>query len=109
MDRSNLSRLTPFHTLLYLCVLTAGALGQGTPVQLDSSDWRSYTRQEELPVPQPPQPITFQSREPAETNFWIADITPGELLDFSEVRSKFRRGDRSTTRGCSQRTKSGLL
>jgi hypothetical protein len=61
-------------------------------VRLDSSDWWSYTRQEELPSGQPRQPTRFQSREPADTNFQIAGITLGANWDFSEIRSKFGEG-----------------
>jgi hypothetical protein len=79
-------------------------MGQGTPVQLDSSDWWSYTRKEEFPVPRPSQPIRFQSREPAEANFRVAGITLGATWDFSEVRFKFGeateavRGDAASAR-----------
>lgn len=73
-------------------------------MRMDSSDWWSYTRQEELPVHQPRQPIKFQSRKPAETNFQVAGITLGETWDFSGVRSKFgkatqvERGDAASGR-----------
>jgi hypothetical protein len=71
---------------------------------MDSSDWWSYTRQEELPVHQHGQPIKFQSRKPAETNFQVAGITLGEPWNFSAVRSKFgnatevERGDAASGR-----------
>ncbi len=73
-------------------------------MRMDSSDWWSYTRQEELPVHQPYLPIKFQSRKPAETNFRVAGITLGETWDFSTVRSKFgkatevERGDAASGR-----------
>jgi hypothetical protein len=73
---------------------------------MDSSDWWSYTRQEELPTEEPRQPVKFQSRKPAETNFQVAGITLGEAwdFDFSVVRSKFgkatevQRGDAASGR-----------
>jgi hypothetical protein len=71
---------------------------------MDSSDWWSYTRQEELPIEQPRQSIKFLSRKPAETNFHVAGITLGEKWDFSDVRSKFgkatevQRGDAASGR-----------
>ncbi len=90
--------------ILCVCILIGSAMPQGTPVRLDSSDWWSYTRQEELPVREPRPPIRFQSREPAESNFQIADITLGAARNFSEVRSKFgkstevERGDAASGR-----------
>src|SRR5713226_6493451 len=78
--------------VLCVCVLIGSAMSQGTPVRLDSSDWWSYTRQEELPFREPRQPVRFQSREPAESNFQIAGITLGATWDFSEIRSKFGEG-----------------
>ncbi len=104
MNCSRLCRLTPICAALYVCIFTVYAMGQGTPVRLDSSDWWSYTRREELPVVQHRQPITFQSRKPVETNFQIAGITLGATWDFSEVRSKFgeatevERGDAASGR-----------
>lgn len=73
-------------------------------MRLDSSDWWSYTRREELPPREPSQPTTFQSREPAETNFQIGGVTFGERWDFSTIRSKFgeatevERGDAASGR-----------
>jgi hypothetical protein len=57
--------------------------------------------------PEPRQPITFQRREPAKTNFQIAGITGialGETWDLSVIRSKFgeatevERGDAASGR-----------
>jgi hypothetical protein len=76
--------------LLTGCVLIGSAVAQGTPARLDSSDWWSYTRQEELPYQEPQHPIHFQSREPAENNFQIAGVTlDAPRHDFSVIRSKF--------------------
>lgn len=100
------------HWLRHLCsalalcgwVIVGSAMSQRTPVRLDSSDWWSYTRQEELPPREPTQPITFQSREPADANFQIGGIAFGEMWDFSTIRSKFgeatevERGDAASGR-----------
>jgi hypothetical protein len=73
-------------------------------VRLDSSDWWSYTRQEELPLSKPSEPLRFQKREPAESNFQIGGIALREPRDFSEIRSKFgeatevKRGDAASGR-----------
>ena len=76
-----------------LLILIAPAKAQETPVRLDSSDWWSYTRQEELPYHAPHQPIRFQSREPAENNFQIAGVTlDAPRHDFDKIRSKFGEG-----------------
>ena len=91
---------------LVLCmfVIVGSAISQKSPVRLDSSDWWSYTRQEELPLREHAQPITFQNREPAEANFQIGGITLGEKWDFSTIRSKFgeatevERGDAASGR-----------
>lgn len=87
------------------CFLIGSAMAQGTPVRLDSSDWWSYTRQEELPYKKPQQPIRFQPREPAESNFQIAGVTlDSPRHDFSEIRSEFgestevERGDAASGR-----------
>jgi hypothetical protein len=90
--------------LLTGCVLIGSAITQGTPARLDSSDWWSYTRQEELPVSKPSAPVRFQKREPAEGNFQIGGITLREPRDFSEIRSMFgeatevERGDAASGR-----------
>jgi hypothetical protein len=69
---------------------------------MDSSDWWSYTRQEELPVPQ--RPIRFQNRQPSESNFNVAGLALGAIWDFAEIRSKFgeatevERGDAASGR-----------
>jgi hypothetical protein len=71
---------------------------------MDSSDWWSYTRQEELPNTASDQPIKFQNRRPADANFQIAGITLSETRDFSTVRSSFgkapevERGDGASGR-----------
>lgn len=71
---------------------------------MDSSDWWSYTRQEELPEEASRQPIKFQNRKPSDTNFQISGIALGEKWDFSDVRSKFgnatevQRGDAASGR-----------
>lgn len=71
---------------------------------MDSSDWWSYTRQEELPVPERREPIRFQNREPSESNFQVAGLALGATWDFAEVRSKFgeatevERGDAASGR-----------
>jgi len=89
---------------LILYLLIGCATAQKQPVRMDSSDWWSYARQEELPIEQSRQPIEFQSRKPAETNFQIAGIMLGETRDFSAVRSKFgiaaevQRGDAASGR-----------
>src|SRR5712691_12607419 len=97
-------RLTPIRPALGLYILIGCAIAQRTPVRIDSSDWWSYTRREELTVHQPHQPIKFQSRKPAETNFQVAGITLGTTWDFSGVRTKFgkatevERGDAASGR-----------
>jgi hypothetical protein len=79
--------------LLTICVLIGSAIAQKAPARRDSSDWWSYTRQEELPSNEPHQPIRFQNREPAENNFQFAGIDVGEPRhDFSEILSKFGEG-----------------
>jgi len=79
--------------LLTGCVLIGSAIAQGTPARLDSSDWWSYTRQEELQYQEPQQPTHFQRREPAENNFQIAGVTlDAPRNDFSVIRSKFGEG-----------------
>jgi hypothetical protein len=90
--------------ILSVCIFVGSANPQQTPKHLDSSDWWSYTRQEELPLNQPRQPIEFQNRKPGETSFQVAGITLGERWDFSDVRSKFgnaskvQRGDAASGR-----------
>src|SRR5215469_3821085 len=80
-------------SLLSLFIRISPVMAQGTPVRLDSSDWWSYTRQEELPYQEPEHPIQFQKREPAESNFQIAGVTLDDPRhDFSLVRSKFGEG-----------------
>ena len=99
MHTYRLQRLTPIRSALFLCMLIGCATAQTKPVRMDSSDWWSYTRQEELPIAQPRQPIKFQSRKRAVTNFQVAGITLGEKWNFSAIRSKFgkttevQRGD----------------
>jgi len=72
---------------------------------MDSSDWWSYTRQEELPYQKAQHPMRFQSREPAERNFQIAGVTLDEPRhDFADIRFKFgeaievERGDAASGR-----------
>src|SRR5215470_11045776 len=93
------------------------ATGQQRAVRLDSSDWWSYTRQEELPYQEPTSPIHFQSREPAESNFQIAGIALDDPRhDFSIIRAKFgeatevERGDAASGRNqiCYVSTSSGV-
>lgn len=90
--------------LLLSGVVVSSATAQRKPARLDSSDWWSYTRQEEFPSHDPQQPIKFQKREPAETNFQLAGITLGEKWDFSNIRSKLgeamdvERGDAASYR-----------
>ena len=104
MHYSRLYRLTSIRAALSLYVLIGCATAQTKPLRMDSSDWWSYTRQEELPIQQPRQPIKSQSRKPAETNFQVAGITLGETWDFSAIRSKFgnatevERGDAASGR-----------
>src|SRR6516225_8512473 len=99
MRTPRLYRLLPIRSALLLYVLIGCATAQNTPRRMDSSDWWSYTRQEELPIEQPRQPIKFQGRKPEEANFQVAGITLGETWDFWAVRSKFgeatevQRGD----------------
>lgn len=81
---------TPTIVLLWF-VLVSFAMPQARPVHLDSSDWWSYTRREELPVRELRHSL-WQSREPAESNFKIAGITPTNPQDFSEILSKFGEG-----------------
>src|SRR5580704_16015202 len=90
--------------LATVCVFIGSAVSQGTPVRLDSSDWWSYTRQEELPEQEPFQKPNFQHREPPEATFQIAGVTLGETWDFNEIRSRFgdstevQRGDAASGR-----------
>jgi len=92
--------------LLCVYVLNGSAAAQSArPVRLDSSDWWSFTRQEELPPNKLQEPIRFQSREPAESNFEIAGVKLNETRqDFSEIRSAFgegtevERGDAASSR-----------
>lgn len=104
MRISRLYRLTLAFPALILFMLTGRATAQKAPVRMDSSDWWSYTRQEELPIEEPRQPVKFQSRKPAHANFQVAGITLGEKWDFSDVRSKFgeatevQRGDAASGR-----------
>jgi len=104
MQISRLYRLTPAISAVFLSMLIGRATAQKPPVRMDSSDWWSYTRQEELPVEEPGQKFKFQSRKPADTNFQAAGITLGEKWDFSDVRSKFgnaievQRGDAASGR-----------
>src|ERR1700716_394909 len=104
MHASRLYRLTPIRSALFLYMLIGCATAQRKPVRMDSSDWWSYLRQEELPVHQPNLPTQFQSRKPAATNFKVAGITLGETSDFSAVRSKLgkatevERGDAASGR-----------
>lgn len=80
--------------LLYLCVLNGLVTAQSPrPARLDSSDWWSYTRQEEIRANTPQPPIRFQNREPAGSNFEISGVKldePGH--DFSAIRSAFGDG-----------------
>ena len=104
MQINRLDRLTPGICALFLFMLAGSATAQKQPVRMDSSDWWSYTRQEELPIVEPRQPIKFQSRRPADTDFQVAGITLGEKWDFSDVRSRFgeaievQRGDAASGR-----------
>lgn len=94
----------PGVVLLLSCVLLSSGTAQHQTARLDSSDWWSYTRQEELPPQGSQPPIEFQKREPAETNFQLAGISLGEKWDFSDVRSKLgaavnvERGDAASYR-----------
>ena len=88
---SRLYRLTAAFAVLLLYALNDRATAQKAQVRMDSSDWWSYTRQEELPVQEPHQPVKFQNRKPTDTNFEVAGITLGEKGDFSDVRTKFGR------------------
>ena len=96
--------ITRIHATLFLYALIGCAAAQTAPLRMDSSDWWSYTRQEELPNEQPSQPVKFQNRKPAEANFRVAGIALGERWDFSTVRSKFgdakeiQRGDAASGR-----------
>lgn len=91
-------------SILVLCALISPAISQQKPVRLDSSDWWSYTRQEEIPPSHPAEPTKDQSRDPGENNFQIAGIALGELSDFSGARSKLgeatevERGDAASGR-----------
>jgi hypothetical protein len=104
MDTSGPYRLMPLRSAFIAWALIGCAAGQNNSVRMDSSDWWSYTRQEELPVEQPSQQIKFQSRKPEGANFQIAGIELGEKWDFSAVRSKFgeatevQRGDAASGR-----------
>src|SRR5579871_6318770 len=99
MYTSRLYRLTAIYSALFLHILVSCAAAQSTPVRMDSSDWWSYTRQEELPQEQSGPPVNFQNRRPEEKSFQIAGIGLRETWDFSVVRSKFgdstevQRGD----------------
>jgi len=77
---------------LCLCGFVTPAISQPARVRLDSSDWWSTLRQEELPAREPRQPIKFQKREPAEANFQIAGLRLGATWDFKEIRSRFGEG-----------------
>ena len=81
-------------SVLLVCAFHSCASGQGThPVRMDSSDWWSYTRQEELPYNKTQKPIRFQDREPAGSNFEISGVKLDELRDdFSNIRSVFGEG-----------------
>ena len=101
--RAFLKRVSAIPLFAYLFISSAAA--QKTPVRLDSSDWWSYTRQEELPQREPQPAIHAQNREVAESNFQIAGITlDTSRHDFSEIRSKFgevtevQRGDAASGR-----------
>jgi hypothetical protein len=48
--------------ILYVFVLVGSSMSQEAALRLDSSDWWSYTRQEELPVPQHRERIKFPER-----------------------------------------------
>lgn len=76
-------------TVLFVCTVTGSAISQASPVRLDSSDWWSSTRQNELPFIKPSEPVKFQKRAPAESNFQIGGVSLREPRDFSEIRSKF--------------------
>ena len=88
--------------MLLWFVLICSATPQTRGVRLDSSDWWSYIRQEELRFMG--QLIKWQNREPAESNFQISGLTLGRRWDFSEIRSKFgessevERGDAASGR-----------
>ena len=96
--------LTAAFAVLLLYLPNGRATAEKAPVRMDSSDWWSYTRQEELLVQGPHQPVKFQNRTPADTNFQVAGITLGEKWDFSDVRTKFgmatdvQRGDAASGR-----------
>jgi hypothetical protein len=90
--------------LLSASALTGSAVAQEKPIRLDSSDWWSYLRQEELPPSKPSKPVRFQPRELPEKNFQIGGITLPEPGDFSDIRSTFgdatevERGDAASGR-----------
>jgi hypothetical protein len=89
---------------LFLCAVISSAVSQSSPVRLDSSDWWSYTRREELPSSKPNEPLKVRKREPTESTFQIGGIALREPGDFSEIRSKFgaatevERGDAASGR-----------
>lgn len=99
-----LKRVCSARGIVCMCVLIGCGMSQETAVRLDSSDWWSYTRQEELPVPQRREPIRFQNREPSESNFQVAGLALGATWDFAEIRSKLgkatevERGDAASGR-----------
>lgn len=87
---------------IWLCVILLMPMApQAHPVRLDSSDWWSYTRQEELPNRTRPK---WQSRTPAEANFQIAGINLDTMSGFAQIRSRFgeaaevERGDAASGR-----------
>lgn len=105
MQRSILYALTSLCAApVLLCAVISSAMSQSSPVRLDSSDWWSYTRREELPYSKPSEPLKFQKRKPAEGTFQIGGIALREPIDFSEIRSKFgeaievERGDAASGR-----------
>ena len=95
---------SPVFCVLFFCILIGRTAAQDNPVRMDSSDWWSYLRQEELPIQRSRQPVKFQSKKPAETNFQVASIALDEAWNFSEVLSKFgkatevERGDAASGR-----------
>jgi hypothetical protein len=94
-----------FHSMLTLWLVLIGtAMAQGPAIRLDSSDWWSYTRLEELPVEEASHSVVWQRREPPETTFQIAGVKLGQPWDFSAIRSRFggaievERGDAASGR-----------
>jgi hypothetical protein len=87
-----------------LLALMGSAMSQTQPIRLlDSSDWWSYIRQEEMPSREPQQRVKFQNREPAVSNFQILGLHLG-MDDSEQIRFKFgeavdvERGDAASGR-----------